>query len=230
MHEITQVSARPSAARPRLAQSSPLARQLDLWELARAGGGSVRWPRREGLEWRRRLASVWAEMGLGMHGAGAFTDELLARDAEAAGLRLRERIGENVYFANNSGSAVSSPAVQSTPLTPGQVVHVVRAVVHAELLLRRSAAPREWFARARRVGARARPSMARTALRAALSLVEPLVPCRRGCLRQTLAEVLADPAAAHEPVVLGLTPRATGHASFAHTTPWAPVHPVDFIV
>lgn len=184
------------------------------------------WPLAEGLPWRRRLAAVLHEAGWSVRdGAapGAFTDEILARDAEHAGLALVRRDGDRVTLQRE---AVAVP-LTAEPLGLGASLRCLALVVRAEALLR-DPSPVRVFEHARRVGAKALPRGTRAELRAALALLEPLVPGRRGCLRRVVAETLGDPQAAREPVVLGLTPHSTGHASFVNTTPWAPEHPVAF--
>lgn len=219
---------------PGLAASSRVVRSVELAVHARQLPTNARlaieWPLREGLPWRQRLASLRAELGFGGVGAGAFTDELLARDAEAAGLQLVSREGEHVRFehARAPGWAPPPPRVSAPRTSVAELRYALASVLRAEVLLRRHRAPTLWVQHARVLGARARAPLPRSELRALLSLVEPLVPGVRGCLRRLLAEIIGHAEAAHEGVVLGLTPHATGHASFAESTPWAPQHPVTY--
>jgi len=187
------------------------------------------WPLGAGVPWRRRLAAIAHEARiLARDGGapGAFNDEILARDAERAGLRLVRRHGDVITLRREAGLSVQA----RDRLSMADARATVSLVLQAELLLRVHASPDRLIASARRVGARSASPRSRAELRADVALLEPLVPGRRGCLRRLLAEIVGHPEAAREPVVLGLTPHATGHASFAHTTPWAPEHPVSFVI
>lgn len=213
-----------------LAASSPLVRVIALRARARAMSPGdelvLRWPLAEGVPWRARLAAIGHEAALatGDEAPGAFTDEMLARDAERAGLRLTRREGRLVTLQR----AIAPPSPARVHVGLRDATRTLALVLRAEVLLRREGSPVRLFARARAVGARAATPITRAELRADLALLEPLLPGRRGCLRRVLAEVLGHPEAAREGVRLGLTPHATGHASFASSTPWAPQHPVVF--
>ncbi len=185
------------------------------------------WPLALGMPLRRRLAAVLEEANLvvAMRAApGAFTDEVVARDAERAGLRLVRRHGDLLTLCRER----DLPVQARERLGARDALHTAALVLRAERLLRSSASPERFVEAARSVGARATAEVTRAELRADLALLEPLIPGRRGCLRRIVAELMGSPEAAREPVMLGLTPRATGHASFALTTPWAPEHPVSF--
>lgn len=187
----------------------------------------VAWPLALGMPFRRRIAAVLEEAGLvvALQAApGAFTDEVVARDAERAGLLLVRRHGDCLTLRRESGLPVQA----RERLGLREAMHTAALVLRAEQLLRAHVSPQQWVEAARRAGARAAPAVSRAELRADLALLEPLVPGRRGCLRRLVAELMGSPEAAREPVMLGLTPHSTGHASFAHTTPWAPEHPVSF--
>lgn len=187
----------------------------------------VLWPLALGMSVRRRLAAVLGEAGLvvSMQSApGAFTDEVVARDAERAGLRLVRRYGDQLTLRRELGLPIQARA----RLGLRDATRTVGLVLRAERLLQTEASPDRFVEVARRRGAKATELVTRAELRADLALLEPLVPGRRGCLRRIVAELMGSPEAAREPVMLGLTPHATGHASFAHTTPWAPEHPVSF--
>jgi hypothetical protein len=187
------------------------------------------WPLALGMPFRRRIAAVLEEAGLvvSMHSApGAFTDEAVARDAERAGLRLVRRHGDVITLRRERGLPVQA----RERLVLRDALHVITLVLRAERALRAHASPDRFVAEARRIGAQATTEVTRAELRADIALLEPMVPGRRGCLRRIVAELMGSPEAAREPVMLGLTPHATGHASFAHTTPWAPEHPVSFML
>lgn len=185
------------------------------------------WPLAEGMPLGRRLAALLHEAELAVHDGnapGAFTDEMLARDAERAGLHLVRREGCLVTLRRE----IDLPLQARERLVAWDALLCVALVLRADLLLRLERSPERLFARARRGGTDAALPITRAELRADLALLEPLVPGRRGCLRRVVAEVLGSSEAAREPVRLGLTPHATGHASFARSTPWAPQHPVVF--
>lgn len=187
----------------------------------------VSWPLAEGVPWRKRLAALCheADYAVGNAAPGAFTDEALARDAERAGLRLVRRDGRIITFRRHA----ELPVQGRDALGVRDAVRCGALVIRAETMLLRERSPERLFARARAIGSQARSAITRAELRADLALLEPLVPGHRGCLRRIVAEVLGSAEAAREPVLLGLTPHATGHASFVHSTPWAPQHPVAFV-
>lgn len=187
----------------------------------------LEWPLALGMPVKRRLAAVLEEAGLVVSlqsAPGAFTDEVVARDAERAGLLLVRRHGHRLTLRRER----ALPIQARERLGLRDALRTVSIVLRAEHLLHAEASPERFVEVARRRGAGASPAVTRAELRADLALLEPLVPGRRGCLRRLVAELMGSPEAAREPVMLGLTPHSTGHASFAHTTPWAPEHPVSF--
>lgn len=196
-------------------------------------------PAPAGMHWSERLAAVIQETAqgwaIGQHSASASsprdatpshgwpTDELLARDACLAGLRLLGREGGRVRLRRER-TGLRDPS----PLSVARLAALLQHITTADRLLHRHRSPARVLEEARRVGRSARPGATRLDLRAWISLLEPLRWGQRGCYRRVVTEVLSVPEAADEAVAFGLTPRATGHAWFVDSMPWAPRHPVQF--
>ncbi len=98
-----------------------------------------------------------------------------------------------------------------------EVDGALAALRRAETLLARAVPLPKTFADARAEGARAlrRTEEARLGFREVLTAIDAIHPGKSGCLRRTIAEVLADANSASEPIHLGLDVGATGHAWLA---------------
>jgi hypothetical protein len=139
------------------------------------------------------------------------------RDVASAlprGVSVTARDGDLVLLGRGPSLAVEPPFARSFFREADGALAALR---RAEILLGRAFPLPKTLAEARAEGARAvrRTEEARLGFREVLTAIDAIYPGKAGCLRRTLAEVLADGSAASEPIHLGLDVGATGHAWLA---------------
>ncbi len=131
-----------------------------------------------------------------------------------AGVSVTARDGDFFVVGRGSSLPVEPAFTRSFFL---EADGALAAILRAEALLARALPLPITFADARAEGALAvrRTEAARLGFREVLTAIDGIYPGKSGCLRRTIAEVLADASAASEAIHLGLDVGATGHAWLA---------------
>lgn len=131
-----------------------------------------------------------------------------------AGVAVTARDGDLILVGRGASIPVEPPFTRSFFL---EADAALAAIWRAEALLARALPLPITFADARAEGALAvrRTDEARLGFREVLTAIDGIYPGKSGCLRRTVAEVIADASAASEPIHLALDVGATGHAWLA---------------